>query len=128
MPTFRIALCFVTLLLAALLIGCAPSKKDVAAARFGPRPDRCERIIQQQMDTVVFIGSAGDYMFNKAPFKAAVKRNILAKNEFGWVVEFEAKGPLTFGTGGFRIYHYFFPSESEARLLNNDAIIHRIDE
>ena len=37
--------------------GCAPSSKDVAAANFGPAPDRCERLIQQQFDLTLFNGA-----------------------------------------------------------------------
>lgn len=105
--------------------GCAPSRKEVAEATFGPRPDRCERVIQQQMDLTVFSGQPGEYIF-KEPYKAAVSRKFMAKKEFGWVVEFRAKGPIALGTGGYRTYHYFVPSDGTMSLLMNDATIYRV--
>lgn len=108
--------------------GCAPSQKDVAEANFGPRPDRCERIIQQEMDLTVFSGQQGEYVFKEPPYKAAVIRKFLGGQEFGWIVEFEAKGPTAFGTGGFRTYHYFVPNDGTMVMLTNDAIIHRVEE
>ncbi len=120
---------FAVLLITAMAAtACAPSKQDVAEAKFGPAPDRCERLIQQDMDQNVFSGRSGEYSFKKPPYKAAVNRKFLAPREFGWIVEFEAKGPLAFGTGGYRTYHYFFSDDGQSALLTTDAMIHRIDE
>ncbi len=117
-------------LLAAALAatGCAPSSKDVAQANFGPAPDRCERLIQQQFDLTLFNGHPGDYIFQKPPYKAAVNRGLLASTEYGWIVEFQAKGEISLGSGGYRTYHCFFVPDGSFKLLTNDAIIRRISD
>lgn len=116
--------------LAGLLMGmgCAPSKQEVAAASFGAPPDKCEQIIRQEMDLNFFRGTPGEYQFDKAPYKAAVKQTLLATREFGWIVEFQAKGPMLFGPSGFRTYRYFFPYSGSMALLTAEAIIQPIDE
>jgi len=106
--------------------GCAPSSKEVAAANFGPAPDRCERLIQQEIDLTVFSGHPGDYIFKEPPYKAAVKRSLLSGAEYGWIVEFEAKGQISMGTGGYRTYHCFFSPDGGMKLLGTDATIRRI--
>ena len=108
--------------------GCAPSSKDVAAANFGPAPDRCERLIQQQFDLTLFNGHPGDYIFKEPPYKAAVNQNLLSPAEYGWIVEFQAKGEISLGTGGYRTYHCFFMPDGAMKLLTNDAIIRRISD
>lgn len=121
-----------TILLSLLLAiltgtGCAPSAKEIASANFGPPPDHCERLIQQELDLTVFSGQPGDYIFKEPPYKAAVNRSIFAKAELGWIVEFQAKGQISLGTGGYRTYHCFFPADGTMILLTNDATIHRLD-
>lgn len=117
------------LILAALAIpACAPSSKEIASANFGPPPDHCERLIQQELDLTLFSGHPGDYIFDKPPYKAVVNRSILAGPDYGWVVEFQAKGPVAFGSGGYRVYHCFFPTAGPMVLLTNDAIIRNIDK
>ena len=136
MPTCRSVLktasrcaTLIGLLLALLLpSGCAPSSREVSDANFGPAPDHCERRIQQQIDLTVFSGRPGEYIFTEPPYKASVNRSLFAKAEFGWIVEFQAKGNIALGTGGYRTYHYFFLPDGNMALLTTDASIHRISD
>jgi len=122
-------LILIGLLLAALLASaCAPSAREVAAANFGPPPDRCERLIQQDLDLTVFSGHPGEYLFKQPPYKATVNRSLFTKTEFGWIIEFQAKGQISMGTGGYRTYHCFFPPDGSMTLLTTDASIHRISD
>ena len=93
-----------------------------------PPPDHCERLIQQELDLTLFSGHPGDYMFDKPPYKAAVNRSLLAKAELGWIIEFQARGRVAFGSGGYRVYHCFFPADGTMKLLTNDATIRQIDQ